>query len=116
MEVKAKKHKSVQDNWQLTHMEYYEAQGVHWPPAMDGKKWAGCSSLSQREFEIAFLADHLFPHARQCHKDVWNLDVNDDIKKELWSINGRRHFEESLAISDLHDVGGQQCNHQHLDA
>lgn len=83
---KMKKPRTNADAWQMTHMQYYEAVGIAWPPSRDAK-WMHCRTLSQREFEVVFLADALQPHAFQPKRELWNLDVNDDIKRTLGPLS-----------------------------
>ena len=79
---KAKKQKTSQDAWQMLHMDYYEQNNIAWPPKLTAE-YNGCRGLSQREFEIVFLANKLFPPAMQKDTEVWNLDCNDDIRRNF---------------------------------
>lgn len=84
--AQVKRAKTSQDSWQTTHMTYYEETNVPWPPPRSAK-YSFCAQLSQREFEIVYLADTLFGHHLQERGATWNIDVNDDMKRTFGPVS-----------------------------
>ena len=84
----AKKSKSEKENWQMSHLQYFEAAGVPWPPrVLAAPELNSCSSwLSEREMEVLFLANNVFPITSKDYESGTKyqfIDINDDVKRHF---------------------------------
>ena len=84
-----KKQRIEKDAWQAIHMEYYESSGVPWPPtrgALQGTA-KGCEHLTDREWEVLVLANHLYPApADMAPGQIQCIDINDDLRRHFGGI------------------------------
>ena len=90
--------------WKLVHMDYYKGFGLTWPPDMSAATHICLDGLRDREAQVVFLCDAVWP----MEHDREYLDVNPKVEMVL-----QGNFKEDLETEQFEKKKSPWKDHPH---